>query len=53
MLKLTQWSRANKLPLTLNNRFLWFLGLAKGDKHLYISGQINNNAIERVKQTVF
>ena len=39
-------------PLTLKNQILWFLDHPKGGKH-FISIQIDNNAIERVKETVF
>ena len=53
MRKLTQWCRANKLSSTLKkSNFMVFRPLQRRQT-LDISIQIDNNAIERMKETVF
>ena len=53
MLKLTQWCRANKLSINFKKSNFMVLRPLQRRQTLYISIQIDNNAIERVKETVF
>ena len=53
MLKLTQWCRANKLSINFKKSNLMVFRPPQRRKILDISIQIDNNAIEHVKETVF
>ena len=53
MLKLTQWCRANKLSINFKKSNFMVFRPRQRRQTLDISSQINNNVIERVKQTVF
>ena len=53
MLKLTQWCRANKLSINFKKSNFMVFRPPQRRKTLDISIQIDNNAIEHVKETVF
>ena len=53
MLKLTLWYRANKLSINFKKSNFMVLRPRQSRQTLDISIQIDNNVIERVKETVF
>ena len=53
MLKLTQWCRANKLSINFKKSNFMVFRPRQRRQTLDISIQIDNNVIERVKETVF